>query len=334
VRRGSSGLRPLIGAAISIIALAGCVWWAGRQDIPAVPTDAEHLADLAGALGVYALTTFARGWRWDHILGYLKVSHRPLDAYALTVVGMMGNTVLPARGGEFLRMFLMADRSEARRREILGSIVTERLLDVGALGVLFIGVTLAGVAGAPPGKLAAWLAGLTLVLLIAAAYAYLRARRAGRLQGFADRIRPVARASRLILTSRGLLLGVVTVGCWSLDGVTMHLCARAFDVALPVDAAIAVVVLASLGAMIPAGPGAIGTYDAAALYALGRAGVANGPAVGCLLIFRAVVFIPITVLGLLLMVVRYGGLRDALRRGREEEREASEPPLARGQAPT
>lgn len=319
MRQRGQGLRPLIGAAVSLIALAGCVWWASRQEVPRITADAEHLADLAAALGVYALATIGRAWRWDHILRYMDVSHRSSDAYALTCVGLMGNTVLPARGGEVLRMFLMAERSTARRREILGSIITERLLDVGALAVLFVGLTLAGVPGSPSGKLAAWLAAGGVIVLVGSAYAYLVARRAGRLQGFAEKIRPVARASRLILTGRGLVLGLASVGCWVLDGLTMHLSAQAFGVDLGIDAATAVVVLASLGAMIPAGPGSLGTYDAAALFALRHAGVANGPAVGVVLVFRAVVYLPVTVLGLILMVTRYGGLRDALRRERTDE---------------
>jgi uncharacterized membrane protein YbhN (UPF0104 family) len=75
-----------------------------------------------------------------------------------------------------------------------------------------------------------------------------------------------------------------------------------------------VTVLASLSALIPAGPGYVGTYDAAALFGLHALHVTGGVAVGCVIMFRFVIFVPITIGGLILMVVRYGGLRQALRR--------------------
>jgi uncharacterized membrane protein YbhN (UPF0104 family) len=77
-----------------------------------------------------------------------------------------------------------------------------------------------------------------------------------------------------------------------------------------------VVVLASLSALIPAGPGYVGTYDAAALFALHQVNVKGGAAVSCVLLFRFVVFVPITLAGLLIMIARYGGVRNALRRER------------------
>jgi hypothetical protein len=61
------------------------------------------------------------------------IQHRRTDAYGLVAVGYLGNTVLPARGGEVFRIFLLSERSTALKREVLGSIVAERLLDATAL---------------------------------------------------------------------------------------------------------------------------------------------------------------------------------------------------------
>ena len=68
-------------------------------------------------------------------------------------------------------------------------------------------------------------------------------------------------------------------------------------------------VLGSLLALVPAAPGYVGTYDAALLFGLHALGVTGGIALGCTLMFRFVVFVPITLVGLLLMVTRYGGPR-------------------------
>lgn len=311
--------RTLVGFVVSVVAIAGCVWWMSNQEAPEFPTDPADLALLVLSLGVYFVATFARGWRWNSILGFLRVSHERIDAYALTVVGYMGNTVLPARGGELLRVFLMAERSEARRTEVLGSIVTERLLDAIALVLLFVLVAVTGRGEAPGGSATIVAAGVALVVGVGGAFAYLRLRQAGRFATFADKIRPVARASRQLFSVRGVVLFAVTLAIWFMEATVFSLCARSLGLDLGVLDSLVVTVLASLSALIPAGPGYIGTYDAAALFALHHLGINGGAAVSCVLLFRFVAFVPITVAGLIIMLARYGGLRGALRRERAAE---------------
>jgi hypothetical protein len=68
-------------------------------------------------------------------------------------------------------------------------------------------------------------------------------------------------------------------------------------------------VIASLFSALPAGPGYAGSYDAGILLGLHASHVNGGLAVGFLLLIRAVVFVPVTLVGLVVLVVRYGGLR-------------------------
>ena len=304
----------MVGGVISIVAIAGCVWWASKQEAPTFPSNASDWALLVLGLLVYSVATVVRGWRWDRILRSTHVQHRRADAYGLLTVGYMGNTVLPARGGEVLRIFLLSERSKAQKREILGSILPERLLDAVALAVLFSALSLSGVAGAPAGRWPAVAALAAVLLLGGAGVVYLRLRVAGRMQTFADRVRPVAKASRLLLHPVGVLLGAATVAVWVGEGVVFWLVAQSLHIPMSVPEATFVTVLASLSALIPAGPGYVGTYDAAALFGLHALDVTGGAAIGCVILFRFVIFVPITVFGLLLMIFRYGGLRSALRR--------------------
>ncbi len=315
-----------MGAALSLLAVAGCAWWAARQDPPRLPSSVTGYFVLVAALTVYALITALRGWRWHVILRGGEIRHAAADAYGLTVVGYMGNTVLPARGGELLRILLLSERSDARRRQVLGSIVPERLLDAAALVLLFAAVTLAGTAGTPTGTLPALLALAGLVAVVATLAVYLRLRIAGRLARFADRVRPMTRASRQLLAPRGALLLAVTLGLWLLEAAVFLLVASSLDLSMSAPDAMFVVVLVSFFAMVPAAPGYVGTYDAAALFALHALGVRGGAAVGCVLLYRFVIFVPITIAGLILMVGRYGGLRAALRRGRHTLDGDSAPP--------
>ena len=146
-----------------------------------------------------------RGWRWHLILHRAGVPHRQRDAYGLTLVGYMGNNVLPARGGELLKIGLLGQRTTARRREILGTVLVERVLDAAVLIVLLVAITWAGVEGAPGGRGGASLAAAGLLLAAAGLAGYLGSggvggssgsrRRSGRSRA-RSRSSPAGRASR------------------------------------------------------------------------------------------------------------------------------------------
>ena len=314
--RGSGDIRRLAGGAISLVAVAGCALWASKQEAPSFPTGAENWALLGAALAVYAIATLVRGWRWHMILRHAHIHHHQADAYGLTVVGYMGNTVLPARGGELLRIVFMSERSDARRREVFGTILPERFLDAGALAFVFCLLTAAGVAGTPLGQTPALAAAAILVIAVLGLFTYLRLRIAGRMQSFADRLRPVLRASRTLLTPIGAGLAVVSIGIWLCEGVVFWCVAGSVDVSISLMEALFVIVLGSFLALVPSAPGYVGTYDAALLFGLHHLGVQGGAALGCALLFRFVAFVPITVAGAGLVIGRYGGLR-ALRSSKE-----------------
>jgi uncharacterized membrane protein YbhN (UPF0104 family) len=307
--------RRWLGAVVSLVAIAGVVWWALRQPTPTIPTSADALAELGLAVGVYALATLARGWRWHVILRRAGIAHRRLDAYALVPVGYMGNTILPARGGELLRVVLLGARTQARKREIAGAIIAERLLDAVALAALFCVLTLVGVAGSPTGTAPA-LAVIGGIALLAAGLAVaLRTRRHPRLRPLVARLRPFAASSVLLLGPEGIGLALATAGVWMLEGIVFLLVGEALDLGFGLVDGLFLVVLASFFALIPAAPGYVGTFDTALLFGLKAIKITGGPAVSYAILVRAVLFVPITIVGLVLVLVRYGGAR-TLRLGR------------------
>jgi uncharacterized membrane protein YbhN (UPF0104 family) len=72
-------------------------------------------------------------------------------------------------------------------------------------------------------------------------------------------------------------------------------------------------VLASLFAAIPAAPGYAGTFDAGLALGLKAVGVTGGTAVGFVVLTRFVMFVPVTVVGLFLLLHTYGGFKVAQR---------------------
>lgn len=309
--RGSDrrGLRDILGLAISAVSLAAFIWWATKQERPEFPSGGRELLELGSCLVIYAVATLLRGWRWHTILRLAHVDHARSDAYALTIVGYMGNNVLPARSGELLRVLLLGERSNAKRRVILGTIIAERFLDLITIVTLFAALTLADVADKPLGLAPLALVG-GVVLVGTVVLGLLKAvRRRGRLERFAEIIRPFAHATRILVGLSGVMLAAVTIAVWLIEALIFWLVGDSLHLGITPIEALFLVVLTSFVAIIPSAPGYIGTFEAAIVFGLGALGIEGGQAVAFALLIRFLLYVPITIVGLGLMLVRYGGLR-------------------------
>ena len=92
--------------------------------------------------------------------------------------------------------------------------------------------------------------------------------------------------------------------------------ARALHVDFSVSGALYLVALTNFVAALPAAPGSIGTFDAAVAFGAKALGATGSAAVSYVLLLRFVLYVPITVFGLVMLVTRYGGwsrLRSAAR---------------------
>jgi glycosyltransferase 2 family protein len=247
--------------------------------------------------------------RRAQILWRSKVDATRGDAYALVPVGYMGNNVLPARGGELLRTFLLGGRVASTKRTILGTILAERVLDAVALGVILV-VLAAGLLRRlpkPNETLVLLGAGLVVVALVVVAVAFLRFRE--RLLFLLRALAPLAAPSRQLVSRFGLVLLAVSLLIWCVEASVYMAVGHAVDITLGLQDALAVVAFTNAAALIPAAPGYIGTYDAAVIFAVDAvSSAAKSSVLSYLLLLRFVLFVPITIVGLGLLVVRYGGL--------------------------
>ena len=309
----------LLQAAFSLVALAAVVWWASHQEAPHVPSSGSAIAWLLAAAGVYALATLVRAERWHRILHLTGIEDAGrADCYALTTVGYMGNNVLPARAGEALRVVLLDAKVGAGKRRLLGTIVAERLLDVIVLGVILV-ATAYGVLSdrdVLPTDRPILIAGAGLLGLVAGAGVFAILRRRGALTRFRDFARPLAGAPRALLGRDGVVLLAGTCGLWALEGGVYLAVAKAVELDISASGAFYLVALTNFVAALPAAPGSIGTFDAAVAFGAKALGGAGNVVVSYLLLLRFILYVPITVVGLAVMVVKYGGwarLRSATR---------------------
>jgi glycosyltransferase 2 family protein len=306
----------LIQALISLVALVAVVWWASHQEAPELPRTFGHVMLLVLAAVLYAGATLVRGERWHRILQLIRVHPKRSDTYGLTTVGYMGNNVLPARAGEMLRVVLLDRRTQAGKRTLLGTVVAERMLDAIALATIFVVVVYGILRETVPSERPFLMAGIGLAVLALAIVALQVLRRHGAFERIRDWLRPLAGAPRALVSRRGILLLAVSFVVWALEASVYLAIAHSVELDISGMGALYLVALTNLFAMLPAAPGYVGTFDAAVVFGVKAVGGTSSAAVSYLLLLRFVLFVPITVVGLVVLVTRYGGwsrLRAAMR---------------------
>jgi uncharacterized membrane protein YbhN (UPF0104 family) len=298
----------VLQAVFSLIALAAVIWWASHQEAPQLPHSTEAISWMVAAALFYAFATLVRAERWHRILHLIGVDARRRDCYGLTTVGYMGNNVLPARAGEALRVVLLDQRTGAGKRTLLGTIVAERILDVIVLSLILViavyGVLDGDVLPTDSPLLIAG-AGIAVLALAAGGFSFLRSR--GGMERLRDFARPLAGAPRALAGKAGLPLLGATAVLWLIEGAVYLAVARAVELDISTTGAMYLVALTNFVAAIPAAPGSIGTFDAAVAFGARALGGAGSAVTSYLLLLRFVLYVPITVVGLLVMVLRYGG---------------------------
>jgi uncharacterized membrane protein YbhN (UPF0104 family) len=303
-RRGGSRLSWL-GLAVSLLAVAGVVWWAVHQPKPDLPSSRSEILALLGAIALYGLATVVRSERWQRLLEDEGAAPARVDTYALTCVGYAGNNILPARAGDAIRALLMAPRAGTSIRTVIGTLLAERLLDIAVLVVLFVVVGY-GLLGEVGGDKVEIILLAAAGLAIAAAVAYFAVRRNERLVAF---IAPMLSATLgLRRAHHGLLLLGLTLVIWGIEaGVWMSAAACVGFGMDPIEG-LYIVALASVFSMIPSGPAYAGTQDAAAILGIKALGGTGAQAVAYIVMLRFIIVVPITLVGLVLLAARYGGL--------------------------
>jgi uncharacterized membrane protein YbhN (UPF0104 family) len=224
--------------------------------------------------------------------------------------------VRPARAGDAIRVVLMAPRAGTSNRTVIGTLVAERLLDIAVLLVLFVVVGYGLLGNVSADKVELIAAGAVFVVIaVAIGWRFI-----SRNEKLHDLIAPMFSATLgLRKAHHGLLLLGLTFLIWAIEaGVWMSVGAAVGFGMTPIEG-LYLVALASVFSMIPSGPAYAGTQDTAVAIGVKALGGTGGTALAYLLMLRFVIVVPITLLGLILMVVRYGGL-SKLRSARAEAR--------------
>jgi uncharacterized protein (TIRG00374 family) len=272
-------VQTLLGLGVSAVALALTLRGKQLDRIWSEMLNADYRwfwPYLAILLGIHVIRTV----RWGILLEPVaKVSFARLNA--VSAVGFMALVLLPFRLGEFARPYLVAERPRLRVSAALSSVVVERVADGLFTAVLLI-LTLLAVPEGTRGLHAFRLAGVIVFLAFGALLAFLVLAHRNRpravrlthrlLDPFSPRI--AERASgmmdafihglRLVPSLRKVaLFFFLTFLYWAVNGWGIQIFARSFGFDLKLLDAYTVLGVLVVGVMIPAGPGMVGTFQAA-----------------------------------------------------------------------
>lgn len=260
-------------------------------------------------MGVYLLTFPLRSLRWRYMMKSLRIPHEGLFIQTL-FIGFAGNNLLPARGGELLRMEAFSRRSGVSRTVALSSILLEKVMDVIFLMILLI----AGFLGMRQSSALVEKTVYFMVPAIVTVAAILTAiglwgnriaeyfsRKPNKLSQSCARILSQVHASLAFIHSGRDLLAITGLSAliWSLE-VSVYifgLSAIGVEHALVLVAIIGLV-LVNFSILVPSSPGYIGVFHAALVLAVSIFGISKEKGLAAAVLIHASQVLPVTILGL------------------------------------
>jgi uncharacterized protein (TIRG00374 family) len=305
-------VRLTVGIFIGAIAL----WWAVHGlEMPAVLqilTKASPAWIIASLISVVAVA-LVKAARWGALYGLAEQQTSFWELFAVLMAAQMVNIMIPIRVGEVIRISLMK-RAGQQSALTLSTIVVEKSLDLVAAGL--VAISLVALAVAP-----VWLQerasgilliGLMLVTGLILVW-WLRdwlGEYLARGLALISMVSPLwqerlLRATRTMLEAFGTLTNASsltrvilwTVSAWLLSLLTMMTLFAAFELHLPVTAAVVMMLAVSSSNIAPSPPALVGVMHLIAVVVLSQYGVAQPIAVGFGIMLNVVTVAPLIVLG-------------------------------------
>ncbi len=312
----SRGLKLALGIAVSAV----CVWLSMKDVRPGEVLGALRTARPVGFLLVVVATLLGfwlRAFRWRWLMPPGR--RVPLGSlYRSTMIGFMANNLLPFRLGEFVRAWALGRREGMSKTSVFATVVVERVIDMISLIAIF-GVALVVhplSTTTEAGRLAQLGARVLIVsCCVLTATLVILERQPRLMHALVDRVtvafpeRARARARRaLTMFLEGLgvfrdlprLLWVFLLSFVMFAVVVLGLSASlwALHLDLPWYGGLVMLVITSIGIMVPAAPGYIGTLNVACTYGLALFSVSAHLGAAFSWFYWTSQWLPVTLVGL------------------------------------
>lgn len=270
-------ITTVVAATAGTAALFVAVAHPGRL---AATLSALPVSSLLAAAGATMAGVMLGAARWRGLLGANGTRATTPRLFAALTAGAAVNNLVPARGGDAVRVESAHRLTGAGRLEIAGSMVAERIFDGFVLALLVVAGALLSGAGAR----FVWIgAGLAGAIALGAALVLRR-----RLRRYRD------------------VLGVAlltTGGIWFADVVMYGALARGFHLTLSVGALLLLVGAGNLALAVPGTAAGLGSFELVTLAGAHGIGLGGPQLAAFVLAVHAVIVLPTTVTGLVLAPV-------------------------------
>ncbi|MGZ6077055.1 MAG: lysylphosphatidylglycerol synthase transmembrane domain-containing protein, partial [Myxococcaceae bacterium] len=289
------------------------------------------LAAVGGTFVLLALQTFR--WWWV-VRPVLPLRYR--EAFSAMLVGSAFNVLIPARGGDLIRVQYLGKRTGTSRVTLLGTELLDYWSDKAGWLLAFVVTCLVSWAGwkESPQRWLLHAIGVLALLVIGSAALVVIAQLPV-LRRLSPRLDPGPRWLQKLRSGfrahdrRSLLVieGFLAPLPWLWEVPVIMVAGHALGLSLSPMLAFAMLTAANLGTVVPV-PGGAGSFEAAGAFALAAGGVPHDRAFAFVLLYHVSLLLPIVVAGVGLLALQGRSLvprRRAARLRRARQAEALEP---------
>ena len=306
----------ILGAIISVTAL---IWLAQIYDIEdlTAPLRTANYWYLLIAIFIAISDFILRAIRWR----ILFVEHTPKkfsNVFRALMQGYLFNTLLPARAGELVKVFRLGKDEGLARVEILGTVVVERIGDMIAL-VLLMGAVFFLYPDFPH-----WLkfSGLVIMSITAIVTIILAV-----IHFHGHKLKPVFLLLinyvlpkrfllRLEISGKIFIEGLAglfktksiffffffTAILWALEVLIAYYISGAFGLWIPLGNLLFLMLVITVGTIIPSSPGYIGVYELFGIAGLNLIGISGGESLSFIVMLHAIAILVPSIIGSLCLL--------------------------------
>lgn len=307
--------RPVLGVAVTVV----FVWLLSRQ-VDSAQIGHSLATVSAGSLAL-AVLWLAAGYtlriiRWWRMLRALDPSVRLGACVWPFLVSIAVNNLVPFRAGDAVRIVGFRKELNAPGMRLLGTMLIERLLDLMTLlGFFFLGLSGVRNSVIPDAfvRVVTWAAAagaLTVFLVLISAsrlsrlLEWLCAHPALASRSFTPALRThglnlleaLSALQRPMVTAQ---LVALSMALWTCEGLVFATVASGLSLGAPPIAAWFSLATGTLATLIPSSPGYVGTFDFFAALGMTAYGVPRDAATAFAVVVHLVLWLPLTVAGLL-----------------------------------
>jgi glycosyltransferase 2 family protein len=293
----------ILGWAISIALLTSL---AAKIDVKSL---GDKLANAKWAWLVLAavinmIVVGLKALRWQWMMRTMTKSNY-VGIFKATMIGHAGNNLLPARGGDLLKIYLLGKWANISRTMLTSVTALDKIFDGTSILILFGILSINS-------TFPEWVSKGTTIVSIGLAVALIMCillllhhrRTPGHTEHNLSKFSRLAKrlgSGMTILENRklsavALLLSIVTC---LLQVETIRLCQVAFGVHVDFWVPTLVFVAINLAIIIPSAPSSVGPFEAAAVLAYAWLGVGTETAFSIAFMYHLIQFLPVTIIGVI-----------------------------------